>query len=513
MHFGKESYKFRIRTDLCFFHSCGLKALLVFLSGFVLAPEGLNNLRPRDHGLATHRPGVRGWLNCQELHEDRLQMTDELLNPEKLLFVRGKLEINDIEGLASLLQRSGAADLRAANISVLLPLLHQAREKDGKAFWSNLFLPWISIQLSTRAHHDRILAEFARIDDFEPGSQDLLIHLVNIYRSIVSDLLDPYMTLLVACFQFVAGEFTNITEANVGLGERNKAEYLESRIGKIDPENRLLSGYDPIVRNAVTHTGSVGVAYRTDGVLFRSIRRGTPPAIETVEWSRDTLVDKIVRLYEGIISIDSAVNVFGVDCGELILADEDAKSEFVQRALTPERRAELRGRFEELMKQIRDDKTLTDTDRLNLLSQVLLHNYAKKQMPVHGIGMNMERRIVIIEIPDPQKDLANDEVLRDAVMECCHYAILARSVFGPDFEWYLVRTVLEADRPRFATILPGKLLGEYIEEHAGLYDLLHEADVRLEGSRIVITVDFDKVAELERTSLDRQFPRKARPNE
>lgn len=438
-------------------------------------------------------------------------MTHELLKPEKLLFVRKSLEPKDVQGLDGHLKGPGDADLRLANISILLPLLHDARDKDSKNFWIDLFLPWISIQSSVRAHHDRILDEFARIGDFKHDSQQFLIHLVNVYRSIVSDLLDPYMTLLVACFQFIEREFTTIKDANVGLGDRNKVEYLESRIRKVDPENRLLSGYEPIVRNAVTHTGSDGVIYRADGVLFRNIQRGTPAAVETVEWSKETLLNKIARLYECIISIDAAVNVFGVDCGELMLKDEDVKSEFMQRALTPERRAELRAPFEDLMQRIRDDKNLTDNKRFELLSQVLLYNCAKKKMPVHGIRVSTEKRTVMVELPDPQNDLSDHEVLRNAVMEYSHYAILARSVFGPDFERFAVRTVLESGQPRLTIVLAGKLLEQYIEERAGLCDLLHEADVRLNGNKIVISVAFDKVAEMERKSLDRSFPRKARP--
>jgi hypothetical protein len=57
-------------------------------------------------------------------------------------------------------------------------------------------------------------------------------------------------------------------------------------------------------------------------------------------------------------------------------------------------------------------------------------------MPVHGIRVSTERRTVMVEIPDPQRNLRDDEVLRDAAMDCGHYAILARSVFGPDFEHY-----------------------------------------------------------------------------
>lgn len=440
-------------------------------------------------------------------------MTEELLKPETLLFVRKSLEVSDIQGLAGHLQAPGDADLRSVNISVLLPLLHEARGKDEKAFWIGLFLPWVSIQGCVRAHHDRISGEFARIVDFKAGSRELLIHLVNLYRSIVSDLLDPYMTLPVACFQFIEGEFTSIKDANVGLGERNKAEYLESRIKRIDPENRLLSGYEPTVRNAVTHAGSDGIVYLADGVLFRNIKRGIPAVVESVKWSIDTLACQIVRLYECIISIDAAVNVFGVDCGELLLQDADVQSEFMQRALTPEQRAKLRAPFESLMMVIRDDKNLTETKRFDLLSHILLYNYAHKKMSVRGIRVSAERRMVMVEIPDQQNDLSDDEVLRNAVLECSHYCILARSVFGPDFERYVVRTVLESGQPVLTIILVAKLLEDYIEERAGLYDLLHEADVRLDGKKIVISVDFDALAELERNSVDRQFPRKTRASE
>jgi len=438
-------------------------------------------------------------------------MTHGLLNPEKLLFVRKHLEADEARGLSNLLLGAGDADLRATNISILLPLLHEARERADKTFWIKLFLPWITIQQSVRAHHNRILDEFVRIGEFGADSQELLIHLVNIYRSLVADLIDPYMTLVVACFQFIEGEFTDIKNANVGAAERRKAEYLARRIVKIDPERRLLSGYEPIVRNAVTHSGSAGIVYRSNSVLFRNIKRGMPATVEAIEWSRDTLVNKIVRLYECITSIDAAVNVFGVDCGESLLKDEDAKSEFIQRALTAERRAELRLPFEELMKRIREDEDLPPEKQIERLSQILLYNYEKKKMPVVGIGVNYSRRAVLVDIPDAQRDFGNDETLRDGVMECGHYAVLAKSVFGTDFDHYVIRMVSESAQHRLTTVLPGKLLGEYIEERAGLYDLLHEADVHLDGNKVVITVDFDKLEEKERGSLDRVFPRKERP--
>jgi hypothetical protein len=193
-----------------------------------------------------------------------------------------------------------------------------------------------------------------------------------------------------------------------------------------------------------------------------------------------------------------------------MLSDDNAKSEFVQRLLTPDRRAKLRAPFEEVMKRIRDDKNLTVQTRFELFSGVLLHNCAYRKLPVAGIGASSERRIVMVEIPEAQADLSRDEALLDAVMNCGYYAVLARSTFGADFDHYVIRTVGETKRHLLTTVFPGGLLGEYIEEHAGLVDLLHEADVRLDGKKVVLSVDFAAVSKAERESLDRTFPRKPR---
>jgi hypothetical protein len=65
-------------------------------------------------------------------------------------------------------------------------------------------------------------------------------HFITLYRSLVSDLLDPYATLLVACHQFVAGSFAGIEAANFNLDELNKVEFVQSamqarRHGRIVP--------------------------------------------------------------------------------------------------------------------------------------------------------------------------------------------------------------------------------------------------------------------------------------
>jgi len=437
-------------------------------------------------------------------------MRDESLNPDSLLFVRKQLETQDVQGLSPSLYGPGDHDLRTANITLLLPLFHEARAKDSKIFLIKAFLPWVSLQRSTQVHRERILDEFVRSRDFEVASREELVHLVNIYRSLVADLLDPYLTLVVACFRFVEGSFVDIEDANFGQDERNKAEYLESRIKKIDPEGRLLGGYEPIVRNAVSHAGSHGVSYEPDGVLFRSIKRGRSPKVAAVKWSRDTLLTRITQLYECVLSIDAAVNVFGVDCGEFLL-EEDVKSQLIQLAFTSDQRSELRTRSEEMVERVRNDKTITPERRLNLLSEILFYNYARRQMPVLGIRANTAKRILLVEIPNRQEDLSNDTILGDAVMDCCRYTILANAVFGTSFDEYATAAVLESGRYRLTIILLGTLLKDYGEEKAGLLDLLHKAEVRVDGGKVVVAVDFERVEQLERENLGRTFPRRPRP--
>jgi hypothetical protein len=186
-----------------------------------------------------------------------------------LLYVRKDLDDLDQKQRMELLHDvygPGDLELRLANLHLVLPLLHKARSRDERQFLMRVFLPWVGIRRRLRVNRNRILDEFAKSGTIAPTTPDEYAHLVNVYRSIIADLIDPYLTLLVACYQFVEGGFTSIEDANFSQGERNKDEYLTSRIKDDDPQVRLLSGYSPIVRNAVAHSGSHGVTYQTGKV-------------------------------------------------------------------------------------------------------------------------------------------------------------------------------------------------------------------------------------------------------
>lgn len=73
--------------------------------------------------------------------------------------------------------------------------------------------PWHELREKSRHHFECIGEELSRNGEFEPRSVKEAAHSANVYPYIVSDLFDPYLTLVVACFQFKNGTFTSLDEA------------------------------------------------------------------------------------------------------------------------------------------------------------------------------------------------------------------------------------------------------------------------------------------------------------
>jgi hypothetical protein len=246
------------------------------------------------------------------------------LAPARLLFVRRDLAQLDPQlhaELVKLLARSSDPGKRADNVEYVLLLMHQARELDSQRYLREVFLPWGAMRRRTDLHRARLGQEFGRLDQFEANSDEDVLHAVNLYRSIVSDLFDPYLTLLVASYQFIEGTFSDISTANLEAGERNKVEYLTKRIRDHGGPQTLLEGYDPVVRNALSHTGSDGLVFERGAVLFRNIKRQSPVAVETVRWRHDELQLRVIALVEFLWSLDASAQVFGIDCSDLFDAD------------------------------------------------------------------------------------------------------------------------------------------------------------------------------------------------
>jgi hypothetical protein len=316
--------------------------------------------------------------------------------------------------------------------------------------------------------------------------------------------------LLVACYQFVDGSFADLEAANFGQGERNKDEYLSSRIKNDDPEVRLLSGYSPLVRNAVSHSGSHGVTYQTGKILFRNIKRGVNPTVEAVEWTGDELLDNITRLHECILSIDAAVGLFGLDIEELLGNDWELFSKALHYATSPEEQAEIHGPLEAQLDQIRTGAEISLEDKLKALLYVFQSNCARRKMPLKGIKYSEDRRSLRAEVPALSLDDTVDEQIRDRVAALGRYAILAEEAYGQMADIYVIAETQENCKEQVIASFNRDLLHEYGVHRSGLPDLIHAATIRVNRNVVSMSVDFEELSRHEREWLAETFPRRDR---
>ncbi|HYD37439.1 MAG TPA: hypothetical protein VEA60_07485, partial [Allosphingosinicella sp.] len=434
------------------------------------------------------------------------------LDPAKLLFVRTPADLDDDarRELGQRLVRSADPRQRLANVEYLLLLMHQARAVDSPAYLKTVYLPWIGLRRRTEAHRRRIGDEFARMEAFEAYSEADATHIaVHIYRPLASDMLDVYLTLLMATYAFQAGNFVDIQTSNLSAGERNKVEYLEARIREAGGPASLLAGYDPIVRNAVSHAGSEGLVFEPGVVIFRDIKRQTPPVVQARRWTHDELSVHVLQLLEFLSSVDAAAELFGFDCLSLLDTDYETSAQVMTVALTAGQRAALRARQAEVLDRIRLDATRSLQERFADLSRILFHECAQRNIPCRNAAYNAEHRTAFVQVPLGAA-IQDDDEIPGRVAELTRYAVLARGVFGSLFETFAVRA-MDGEQVALALALAGAALDDYAEERAGLIDLIREARILHDDQPLSLVVDEAALEAAEDATLGRRFPRRGRP--
>jgi hypothetical protein len=439
----------------------------------------------------------------------------EALDPTGLLYKRKELDSFDDDQRRNLLldvYGPGDLELRLANLHLLLPLLHKAGKQNEKEFLVQVFLPWVGMRRRLRVNRNRILDEFAKTQLFQVGSLEEAAHHVNVYRNLIADLIDPYLTLLVGCYQFIEGTFVDLEAANFGLGERGKDEYLTARIKQEDPEVRLLSGYSALVRNAISHSGSHGVDYKSGSILFRNIRRGPTPIVETSEWTVDQLIKNSTRLYECILSVDAAVGIFGLDIAELLENDWLLFSQAIYYATSPEEQNEMQAHADAKLEAIRASSSMSFKEKYEVLWAVVTRNCALRQMPLKGTRYKNDGAVLRIEVPCTQLDDTDEQQILERIALLSHYAILAEFAFGKLALTYVVAEIEEDSREQVVAGFTTETLHEYNDKRAGLLDLVYEAMVKVNGARISLSIDFGALSNGEQQSLGESFPRRDRSN-
>lgn len=429
-----------------------------------------------------------------------------LLDPAKLFFfldVKEDLNSHDLKELRKLFSIPGYLESRADNVHFILCLIHECVSLDFERYMVEVFFPWANLKRRTTVHRERILQEFARIGQFPSGSPEDMAHLVQIYRSIVSDLFDPYITLIVASYQFINGSFENIDSSNLGQGERNKVEFILAR----KECAQLLSGYDGRVRNAISHSGSHGVTYKDGNIEFREISRSVPIRVIKVTWTVVELEKRIIDLFECIISIDAAENVFGIDCRDKIIDSPQIYLKFLYFHSDLNQRKNLSARLDMRFMEVRRNISLPIDEKLKILAPFILLNCSYRKMPVISLANSKDKEILSIFVPKGASIL-DDSALIERATEIVRYGILANTVFQDLFLNYRTIEVDEGgEEAGLAVISRGNLLEDYCKEKAGLVDLLNDSNFYENGKSISIKVNYDLLKGEEMNLLNDPFPR------
>lgn len=435
----------------------------------------------------------------------------ERLHPNGLLLARSDTGLD--EATLQLLWRKLAFSFdpvrRITTVEFLLLIMDEARTRDAKAYLTKVFLPWIGIQRRLKDQMLRILADIERINVSEAyGTEDTAHIATKIYRPLVADVFDPYLTLIVATYEFIEDKFISIEATNVGALERAKTEWIQSRIRRSGGPDNLLDGYDPIVRNAVSHAGSEGVQYDKGSVLFRDIKRGPTPEIKARRWSYEELDWHVIALIELVMGIDAAVEIFGIDNMDVLVSDKSIKDLVLLHAYDKEGRRKLAKGLQSDLEPLRVAKNVPQQEKLNLLGQYLFQACAERDIPCTSVGFNAEGSACFVSVPVEAKPETDDEV-RNQAAKLIRYAIIARSIFSTMFDQFIIEgQVGEATPIRIR--LAGGSLDEYANEEAGLFDLIGDAELKMDGDIIRLEIDQNALEALEDISLGPRMPRRGR---
>lgn len=398
-------------------------------------------------------------------------------------------------------------DRGKSNVVEIIEILHKAFNKDNVAFVKEILYEYQVTMRKIRLPQEKVVSDFDPLiskeyDKYTP------INLVNLYRAIISDLFDPYISLIVACIEFEQNDFDSFLSSNLGLGESKKIKYIVSKL----KDTKLFYGYEPLVRNAISHSGTDSIIYHSDSVVFRDIRRKRNPlATRYIEWTHDELVERIKQLLDFIHAIDVAVNIFGLDIGKFIQENDDLSKSFLERLVTPESKEEWSNNFSLKICEIWDSDDLAENVKVNTIAKMFFIECEKRSMPIKNLGFKDGFQTVIFDVPASGEDYNNDDNVISTSLKLLRYGIIAEPFFRQVATDYVVREVDEI--PALAKLIvksQGENLRLYGIEQAGLYDLLAEGSIYLNNKLIPLSIDFELLEEQEKLSLDRLFPRKKR---
>lgn len=318
------------------------------------------------------------------------------MNLAQYLKLVQKPSLRDLKALAKvekiILKWVSSSEIAEEFTVELFNLFHEAFRSSPHVFVTEIFFKNQLLLRKTYLNDEYILSEFKKALKIS-NLKRRQIKLVGVYRSLVSDLFDPYLTILIACTELKEGIFQSMKVSNLGYSETNKVQFLAKRLNN----DLFFSGYSSIIRNAISHTGTHGVEYFENKILFRSIRRDrSSPKSQSLEFLTEEVIEFIQKLIDFIISTGTAINLMGLDLNDIIVKDMRFAQKF-QMLVTPKQLANRRKSNDRAFGKIWNNDRLARIDKLDHFSRLFAVACKKNGMPAESLRFS--ENFVIISIP------------------------------------------------------------------------------------------------------------------
>lgn len=432
------------------------------------------------------------------------------MNFEKYTRITKILSVEELADLAEVekqtLKSISSPEIIDEYVTEILNLFYQAFDVDFLTFIKEIFFENQLMIRRTADNQDFIFSWFEQAKA-SPDLDKKKIQMVHVYRAMVSDVFEPYLSILVACIHLTEGTFDTFLQANLGAGEFNKHEFIKKRLKCTE----ILKGYFPIIRNAISHAGSHAIRYEKDHILFRKIKRGNMPAVdEVLTVTLDELIVHVQELIDFTQCIDVAMNIFGIDANDLIIKTPELAQEFYEKMFTPESHAVYRKHWDEEYQKIWEDQGLTTGEKYKRFAEMFTMVCKKYKMPVSTLKFIEAKKIVLILVPWKEIDLTVDQQVIRRISELIRYCILAHQYFHFHFEAILTEEEEYTERDTLQVLITKEELVLYHERNSSYLDLIHDGTIYKNKQFWPITVDFEALRELDGRSLGERPKRKSR---
>lgn len=385
-------------------------------------------------------------------------------------------------------------------VGEILELFHQAFEKDNKRFLNEVFFENQKTLRLTYDHQDFIFDQWDKFKlEADPIDRMQQMKLVNLYRNIVSDLFDPYLSVIIACLKFKENSFRSFTQANLSTGEFQKVEFALSRL----KGTTMFKGYHPIIRNAVSHSGTHSILYKADHIIFRKIERTNIPTIKKyIKVGNEELIELIGFLVDFVTAIFTAVNIFGIDVQKRITSDEELSTRFLHQVADKKSVRNTRERRDNEVLSLWQDAQKTDHEKKEFFVKRFAENCSKNNLPAKSITFKNEEKLLLINIPYKEINANDHQQVINRIIELFKYALLAEPLFNFKCSSFLVAELEEQDKDVYQVWFEQEDLKNYDLHEFDLYDLFANAKIYRNKIDLNLTVDFEKLEDLELLSFE-----------